>query len=152
MASISERPCKNGNTGWQALVRVKGHRAVARTFDTFEEAKRFGEETEAALRKQVKREQRELNLARKSNPTLADYNEEELIDTLRAYQPAAVADPGEPHEDEEGPLGPAVPSGSSDRPAVEAPGLGVEQAGVPSVGQAAHRVRRFPQIRPRRQA
>lgn len=85
MASVSERRNKNGTVGWQALVRVKGFPAVARTFDTPEQALKFGKELEAELRKQSKRRQKELNLVRASNPTQADYNEEELRKTLRLF-------------------------------------------------------------------
>lgn len=85
MASISERRNKNGTTGWQALVRVKGFPAVARTFDTPQEARHFGRELEAKLRQQAKRKQKEVELVRKANPTQADYDEEELRKTLRLF-------------------------------------------------------------------
>jgi integrase len=85
MASISERRNKNGTVGWQALVRVKGFPAVARTFDTPEEAAKFSRELEAELRAQSKRQQKEVALVRKANPTQADYNEEELRKTLRLF-------------------------------------------------------------------
>lgn len=85
MASISERRNKNGTVGWQALVRVKGFPAVARTFDTPEQAIKFGKELEAKLRQQAKRKQKEVDIIRKANPTQADYNEEELRQTLRLF-------------------------------------------------------------------
>ena len=46
MASISERKRKDKPSTWQVIVRVKGQKPVARTFDTPEEARRFGEEIE----------------------------------------------------------------------------------------------------------
>lgn len=85
MASISERKNKNGTIGWQALVRVKGYPAVARTFDTPEDAIKFGRDLEGKLRQQSKRQQKEVALVRKANPTQADYNEEELRKTLRLF-------------------------------------------------------------------
>ncbi len=85
MASISERKRIGKPSTWQAIVRVKGHRPVARTFDTPEEATRFGAELEKELRAHVKREHKAIALTRKANPTLADYNEQELRVALRQF-------------------------------------------------------------------
>lgn len=85
MASISERKNKNGTIGWQALVRIKGFPAIARTFDTPEQARRFAEEVEKKMRQHSKRRQKELSIVRKANPTQADYNEEELRRALRLF-------------------------------------------------------------------
>lgn len=85
MATISERKTKDGRSSWQAIVRVKGHKSVARTFDTLEEAGKFGRELEMELRRNVKRQAREVSLKRKANPVQADYDNEELKAVLRAY-------------------------------------------------------------------
>ena len=63
MASISERKRIGKQSTWQAIVRVKGHKPIARTFDTPEEARQFGEALERELRAHVKRENKAVVLA-----------------------------------------------------------------------------------------
>lgn len=85
MASISERKRKDKPSTWQVLVRVKGQRSVARTFDTPEEAQKFGAELEKDMRVIAKRKHKAVVLARKSNPTQAEYNETGLRQVLRDF-------------------------------------------------------------------
>lgn len=85
MASISERKRRDKPSTWQVIVRVKGQKPVARTFDTPDEARRFGEEIEKKMRLIAKRKHKEVVLARKSNPTQAEYNETGLRQVLRDF-------------------------------------------------------------------
>lgn len=91
MASISERKRIGKPSTWQAIVRVKGHKPIARTFDTPDEARQFGEALEKELRAHVKREHKAVVLTRKANPTLADYNEQELRAALRLFEKSDMA-------------------------------------------------------------
>jgi integrase len=50
MASITLRKTKDGQQSYRALVRMKGHAAQSATFSRKTDAKRWGEETEAAIR------------------------------------------------------------------------------------------------------
>jgi integrase len=63
----------------------EGQKPVARTFDTTDEARRFGEHIEKEKRLIAKREHKAVVLARKSNPTQAEYNETGLRHALRAF-------------------------------------------------------------------
>ena len=85
MASISERKRKDKPSTWQVIVRVKGQKPVARTFDTPDEARRFGEHIEKEMRLIAKRQHKAVALARKSNPTQAEYNESSLRHVLRTF-------------------------------------------------------------------
>ena len=85
MASIIERKRVGKPSTWQVIVRVKGHKPIARTFDTPEEARAFGDGLEKEVRTVVKREHRAVELARKANPTQADYNEKDLRSVLRRF-------------------------------------------------------------------
>lgn len=53
MASINERPRKNGPSTWQCTIRRKGAPTIVRSFESRERAERFGEKIEARLRKQL---------------------------------------------------------------------------------------------------
>lgn len=53
MASINERPRKNGPPTWQCTIRRKGAPTIVRSFESKERAERFGEKVEARLRKQL---------------------------------------------------------------------------------------------------
>ncbi|WP_206954133.1 tyrosine-type recombinase/integrase [Trinickia acidisoli] len=49
MLSISKRIKKNGQTQWQATVRVEGQKSVSRTFQTWDQAREFGAGLEREL-------------------------------------------------------------------------------------------------------
>jgi integrase len=85
MASIIERKRVGKPSTWQVIVRVKGHKPIARTFETPEQARAFGEGLEKEVRTVVKREHKAVELSRKANPTQADYNEKELRSVLRLF-------------------------------------------------------------------
>ncbi|WP_186090853.1 tyrosine-type recombinase/integrase [Burkholderia gladioli] len=53
MASINERPRKARPSTWQCTIRRKGAPTIARSFESKEQAERFGEKVEARLRKQL---------------------------------------------------------------------------------------------------
>lgn len=50
MASINERPKKNGGSSWQVYVRIPGQPKIVQSFDSREEAEEFGRITESKLR------------------------------------------------------------------------------------------------------
>jgi integrase len=93
MPTINERQRKNAPSTWQATVRVKGHPSVSQTFDTREEAERFGLEAERASRSKATRIAREHSALRKANPALADFMQEKLCDTLAAFAKSPRATP-----------------------------------------------------------
>ena len=47
MATTIKRPY-----GWQSLVRIKGHPQIIKTFKKFDDAKRWGLETELKIRRE----------------------------------------------------------------------------------------------------
>jgi len=93
MPTINERPRKNAPSTWQATVRVKGQPSVSHTFDTREEAERFGLEAEKSLRSKATRQAREHSALRKANPALADFMQE----TLGQILPLLIANPIRPY-------------------------------------------------------
>lgn len=54
MASVVERKLKNGSSSWIVHVRVKGEKAVSKTFETRSLAEEFGLKTEALLMEQLR--------------------------------------------------------------------------------------------------
>lgn len=86
MGTITQRQNKrSAEPIWQATIRIKGQKAISRSFDSRPEADAFITKIEPQLRSQAKSEERKLTFARQKNPSLADYLEESLSKTLSSY-------------------------------------------------------------------
>jgi integrase len=80
MGTINEREDQNGNTRFQAIIRIKGHPTQTETFSTLTHAKRWIQQEEAAIR-----EGRNFKLAESKKHTLG-----EMIDRyIKQFNPPA---------------------------------------------------------------
>jgi integrase len=90
MACITERKRQGQTSKWQAVVRVKGHPAVVQTFDTYQQAEKFGADVESTQRKSSKSAALALQKMRRKLPHQSAFYERPLQEIVMdfAYGPA----------------------------------------------------------------